>query len=253
MPPATTWTPPVPLVYPESDGLPIAENTKQFRWIVVLFGNLPALFHRHDDVFVAADLFWYPVEGQPEIRIAPDVLVVFGRPKGDRGSYRQWEEGGVPLTVGIEVLSPGSTFTEMDAKFLFYEEYGVEEYYVLDPEANHIMVYLRQGDVLQRVRPVQGFVSPRLGIRFEVVDGELVAFGLDGKRFQTFEEVAADSQQARQQARQQADQARQQAHQARQQAARLAELGRKARQGQASAAELEELDRLEQQVSAPPP
>ena len=32
------------IVYPESDGLPMAENTIQFRWIFVLYANLAALF-----------------------------------------------------------------------------------------------------------------------------------------------------------------------------------------------------------------
>ena len=31
------------IVYPESDGLPMSDNTRQFRWIVVLYGNLAAL------------------------------------------------------------------------------------------------------------------------------------------------------------------------------------------------------------------
>src|SRR4051812_22137589 len=99
--------------YPDSDGKPMAENTLQLRWIVTLFGNLAALFRDRDDVFVAADLLWYPVEGQNEVRAAPDVLVVFGRPKGDRGSYMQWEEANVPVTVAFEILSPGNTIKEM--------------------------------------------------------------------------------------------------------------------------------------------
>lgn len=113
------------IVYPESDGQPLAENTKQLRWIVVLYGNLAALYRDRDDVFVAGDLFWYPVEGHPEINIAPDVLVVFGRPKGDRGSYQQWLEGHIPLTVVFEVLSPGNSFLEMDNKLEFCEDHGV--------------------------------------------------------------------------------------------------------------------------------
>src|SRR5262249_50347025 len=129
-----TLPPGSPVEYPDSDGKPMADNTKQARWIVVLFGNLAALFRARDDVVVACDLFWYPVEGSPEVRVAPDVLVVFGRPKGDRGSYKQWEEGGVPLTVVFEILSPGNTWTEMDDKYAFYEEHGVEEYYVYDPD-----------------------------------------------------------------------------------------------------------------------
>ena len=75
---------PPDLVYPESDGQPIADNTLQYQWIVTIEGNLDALFAHRSDVFVAGDLFWYPVEGHPEIVTAPGALVVFGRPKGHR-------------------------------------------------------------------------------------------------------------------------------------------------------------------------
>ncbi len=234
----TAVSPPAPIVYPDSDGKPMAENTKQARWIFVLFGNLCALFRDRNDVFVAADLFWYPVEGHPEVRTAPDVLVVFGRPKGDRGSYLQWEEVGVPLTVVFEILSPGNTALEMDDKLDFYEEHGVEEYYFYDPDSNRLKAFVRRGDVLRRVRPVDGFVSPRLGIRFDLSGPEMIVRGPDGQPFLTFEEVKA----AR-------DDAEQRAEQAERRAARLAELGRKARRGQASPEELQELDRLEEQSS----
>ncbi len=83
------------IVYPESDGQPMADNTKQFRWIVTIEGGLEAQFQNDPNVFVAGDLLWYPVEGRPTIRVAPDAMVVFGRPKGDRGSYMQWREGGI--------------------------------------------------------------------------------------------------------------------------------------------------------------
>lgn len=78
-------------VYPESNGKPIAHNTRQLAAIVYLFDNLSALLASREDVFVAADLSWYPVEGHPEIRTAPDVMVVLGRPKGHRPSNKQWE------------------------------------------------------------------------------------------------------------------------------------------------------------------
>lgn len=84
------------VIYPDSDGQPMADNTKQFRWIVTIKENLERLYTNRDDVFVAGDLLWYPVEGEPKVRLAPDALVVFGRPKGDRGSYRQWVEDNVP-------------------------------------------------------------------------------------------------------------------------------------------------------------
>jgi Uma2 family endonuclease len=239
---------PGPVVYPETDGLPIADNTKQLRWIVVLYGNLAALFRAATDVFVAADLFWYPVEGHPEVRAAPDVLVVFGRPKGDRDSYRQWEEDGVPVTVVFEVLSPSNTVPEMADKQAFYEEHGVEEYYVYDPDTDHLQVYVRRGEALRRVRPVTEFVSPRLRIRFATSGPELVVFGPDGRRFLTFEELEAE----RAQEHEQRLAAEQRAVQAEQRAVRLAELSRKAPRQQASAEELAELEHLEQQQPPSP-
>jgi Uma2 family endonuclease len=78
------------VIYPDSDGQPMADNTKPFRWIVMIKENLELLFRDRPDVFVAGDLLWYPVAGDNTLRQAPDALVVFGRPKGDRGSYQQW-------------------------------------------------------------------------------------------------------------------------------------------------------------------
>jgi Uma2 family endonuclease len=214
--------------YPESDGQPMADNTRQFQWIVVLYGNLAAWFRDDPNVFVSGNQFWYPVEGDPANCAAPDVYVVFGRPKGDRSSYKQWEEGGVPLTVVFEVLSPRNTFTEMDDKFAFYEDYGVEEYYVYDPFLNRLKVFLRRGKVLARVRPIEDFASPRLGIRFQMTTPEMTVFLPDGRRFLKFEELERERAQIQQRA------------------ARLAELSRQARQGQATPQELEELNRLEE-------
>jgi Uma2 family endonuclease len=90
--------------------------------------GLDSLFATEPNVFVAADLFWYPVEGHPEIRMAPDRMVALGCPKGHRGSYRQWEEGGMAPQVTWEILSPSNTRREMENKRQFYERYGVREY-----------------------------------------------------------------------------------------------------------------------------
>ena len=102
-----TPTPIAHISYPQSDGKPMADNTTQFRWIVTIQGGLDALFHDNPDIFVAGDLLWYPVQGQPDICTAPDVMVTFGRPKGDRGSYMQWEEAGLHpslMDIGIPVF-----------------------------------------------------------------------------------------------------------------------------------------------------
>lgn len=56
-----------PIIYPQSDGQPMADNTRQFRWIVTIKENLELLFAANDDVSVAGDLLWYPVEGKKAI------------------------------------------------------------------------------------------------------------------------------------------------------------------------------------------
>jgi hypothetical protein len=50
------------------------------------------IFKDDENVFVAGDLLWYPVEGKPNISQAPDVMVAFGTPKGSSKSYKQWLE-----------------------------------------------------------------------------------------------------------------------------------------------------------------
>ena len=172
--------------YPDGDGLPMAENTLQFEWIVTIKEGLAALFSDRNDVFVAGDLFWYPVEGDPKTCTAPDALVVFGRPQGYRGSYKQWEEAGVAPQVVFEVLSPGNRAGEMLLKFRFYERFGVEEYYLYDPDRNTLEGWLREGGRLLKVATIQGWTSPRLGVRFEIIADTLRLIGPDGQPFLTY-------------------------------------------------------------------
>lgn len=111
-------------------------------------------------------------------------MVVFGRPPGYRGSYKQWEEQGIPPQVVFEVLSPNNTDAEIDTKFLFYERYSVEEYYFIDPYTPEVIGFHRTTDRLIPIRRIiGGAISPRLGIRFEVHDGELKLFGPEGRKF----------------------------------------------------------------------
>ena len=191
------------IVYPDSDDEPMAENTRQYRWIEMVKGNLEALFNDQDDVFVAGDLFWYPVEGRPDIVTAPDSLVAFGRPKGERSSYMQWREGNIAPQVVFEILSPSNTPGEMETKRLFYQRYGVQEYYEYDPERITLKGWQRQDQLLMPIFRINGWISPRLNIRF-MLPGEgqeLRIYRPDGRLFVTLAEIDALFQQAQQQAR----------------------------------------------------
>jgi Uma2 family endonuclease len=163
MNPQTAGTVEDGIEYPDCDGNPIAEKTRQFRYIVMIQGGLDALFSDRIDVFVAGDLLWYPVRCSNFIRAAPDAMVAFGRPKGDRGSYRQWRENDTAPQVVWEVLSPGNTAPEMAGKRQFYERYGVEEYYEYDPDRGRVARLGSPGEPTGGSAQCRGLDKPAFG------------------------------------------------------------------------------------------
>ncbi|MEA5470092.1 Uma2 family endonuclease [Spirulina sp. 06S082] len=196
------------LLYPDSDGKPLADNTTQLRLIFTIKGGLDSLFKDREDVFVAADLLWYPVkltkqqilEQEKPQKQAPDVMVVLGRPKGDRGSYRQWEEENIAPQVAFEILSPGNKKKEMETKFNFYQQHGIEEYYLYDPKKNRLQGWLRKGKKLEVIPQMEGWESPRLGIKFSRIEGELALFYPNGERFVDYVEIVEQRDREKQRA-----------------------------------------------------
>ena len=180
------------ILYPDTDGKPIAENTIQYEWITLVRDNLDIIFAKREDVFVAADLFWYAVKGRPKSRVAPDVMVAFGRPKGDRYSYMQWKEEGIAPQVVFEILSPGNRAKEMRNKFKFYDRHGVEEYYLYDPVTDTLDGWRRddEGESLIDIPKLDGWVSPRLNIQFDISSGKLVLRDSVGERFKGMVELS---------------------------------------------------------------
>ncbi len=180
--------------YPSNDGQPMSENTLQFEWIVALKGSLDRVFRDDPNVFVAGDLLWYPEQGNNKLRTAPDAMVALGRPKGYRSSYMQWVEGNIAPQVAFEVLSPGNRAGEMTRKYEFYNKYGVEEYYLIDPDEHTVDGWTRRSGVLEAVESIDGWTSPLLGVRFQVNEGELVKlYQPDGLPFMTYSEVVTES------------------------------------------------------------
>lgn len=175
--------------YPESDGKPMADNTIQFDLIVRIKTNLETLY-QGVDVFIAGDLFWYPVNGDAKTVQAPDVMVVFGRPKEDKGSYKQWKENNIPPQVVFEVLSPSNTEQEMERKRQFYEKYGVEEYIVIDPKKTIFRIYTRQIKGLEQVSITNdAWVSPLMNITICVENGQFQFYHPDGQPFRMLKET----------------------------------------------------------------
>jgi Uma2 family endonuclease len=232
---------PAEIIYPDSDGEPMAENTWQWDWIALLKQNIDALVPD----FVAGDHFWYPVEGRPDIRLAPDVMVCLGRPKGHRGSYMQFREEGVPPAVVIEVMSPGNSAREMSRKSHFYFHYGANEMIVVDPDTHTGWALVKDPGGLVESYDINGWTSPILQIRFIRENGELVVYRPDGQKFLSAEELRARideaekaSKEALTRAEQEAARAEQEAARAEQEAARAEQEAARAEQEAARASRL---------------
>ena len=70
----------------------------------------------------------------------PDIVVV-----DDRSQISRRGLEGVPLLV-VEVLSPSTRTYDGDVKLRRYLELGVRSYWILDPEARHLICQHLQGD-----------------------------------------------------------------------------------------------------------
>jgi Uma2 family endonuclease len=218
--------------YPETDGLPMADSTMQYDWIVTFKGGLEAMFAGRDDVFVAGNIFWYPVQGNPKIVTAPDAMVVFGRPKGHRRSYRQWVEGDIAPQIVVEIMSYSNSAEEMLEKLSWYEQYGVQEYYLYNPHTNYCAGWIREKNILVKIQQMNGFRSPLLGITFLLNATTLTVLRPDGQTFEAYLELvnraaeAEDRAEEAEERRKEAEERRKEAEaDAQRFAAKLRELG----------------------------
>jgi Uma2 family endonuclease len=222
---------PVTIIHIDDEEVERTGTTRQFNWIVLLHSNLETQYRDEPNVFVAGNHLIYAAEGQPTVRQAPDVYVAFGRPKGDRGSYKVWEEGGTFPQVVFEVWSPSNRFEKMQEKFGFYEKRGAEEYYIIYPEfPMHAEGWKREGGTLVRIAEMNGHISPRLGLRFVLVEGELTVFDPHRRPLRSPTEIAAERELAERQAREAEQQAEDAKRLAAKQEARAAKLAAKLRE-----------------------
>ncbi len=126
------------IVYPSSDGKPMAETGIHVGAIHLLFKLLEEFFGDRPDVFLAADMFWYWKKGRTKTT-APDVMVVPGVGNHTRRSFFSWEENGAVPAVVFEMASENTWRNDLGFKRHLYERRGVKEYFIFDPEE----LYLR--------------------------------------------------------------------------------------------------------------
>ncbi len=125
------------IVYPESDGKPMAETELHRNALINALIILIEAFKNKPDVCVSGNMMMYYVEGDPKKSISPDVFVSFGIGKKLRRTYRVWEEGKPPDFV-LEFSSENTHRTDQNEKKLLYASIGVQEYFLYDPERQYL-------------------------------------------------------------------------------------------------------------------
>jgi Uma2 family endonuclease len=159
------------IYYPESDGKPMGETDLHIILITELFKTLNTHFHQSPKVKVIADMMFYYEEGNPRKVISPDVMVIKGVGKHLRRVYKLWEEKSPDVV--FEISSRETWRDDLQKKYKLYENLGVKEYYVFDPEYKYLteplLAYHLKNGVFKPIKVKKGRVfSPSLNL--ELVD-----------------------------------------------------------------------------------
>lgn len=118
---------------------PVPESEEHARIVDLLFAGLAARFGT-GDIVVTERMAWFPDAEDTAIRLDPDLMVIFGRPKQQRVSYKAWAEEGVAPAVIIEVKSPTDTSHDYDRRLGRAVQHGVTEVLLIDPFAPGVVV-----------------------------------------------------------------------------------------------------------------
>ncbi len=172
---ATEWK--QHIEYPESDGLPMGETDLHIHWMIRINDILKRRY-RGQKVYVASDLLVYYHEGFPSQFVVPDNFVVFDCDPGMRRVFKIWEEQRGPSVV-LEVTSRSTSRNDYVTKMALYEELGVQEYFLYDPEEEYLDPPLQgQRLVGSRYEPIQAvdgqYRSQLLGVDLHRNDRDLV-------------------------------------------------------------------------------
>jgi Uma2 family endonuclease len=212
------------VIYPESDGKPMAETDLHIDCLIDLRESLKDFFRNDPDVYVSGNIFVYYKEGDARKQVSPDVLVVKGVEKKRRRYYQIWKEGKAPDFV-IEVTSDSTRREDTDFKKKLYQRLGVKEYYLYDPTGDYLKErlfgYRLVGNRYVAVRLPKGsdrLYSDVVGLDLVLVSDQLRLYDPGSRRFLLTPSEAAEARRQADAARQHAEDARRQADAARQHA-----------------------------------
>ncbi len=178
------------IIYPSSDGEPLAE-TQQHVLAILMALALLRLYLQEQQAVVFADQYLYYIEGNPRARVAPDVMVVFDIEKRLYANYKIWEGQQTPAII-FEVTSAGTKETDWNFKKTLYEQLGVTEYWLFDPYGEWVAEQL-QGYRLNEdgvYKPIRDNCSEVLQLKLQAEEYLIGFYRLDnGEKLLTPEEL----------------------------------------------------------------
>lgn len=178
------------IIYPSSDGEPLAE-TQQHVLAILMTLALLRLHLQEQQAVVFADQYLYYIEGNPRARVAPDVMVVFDIEKRLYDNYKIWEGKQTPAII-FEVTSAGTKETDWNFKKTLYEQLGVTEYWLFDPYGEWVAEQL-QGYRLNEdgvYKPIRDNCSEVLQLKLQAEEYLIGFYRLDnGEKLLTLEEL----------------------------------------------------------------
>ena len=178
------------IIYPSSDGEPLAE-TQQHVLAILMALALLRLYLQEQQAVVFADQYLYYIEGNSRARVAPDVMVVFDIEKRLYANYKIWEGQQTPAII-FEVTSAGTKETDWNFKKTLYEQLGVTEYWLFDPYGEWVAEQL-QGYRLNEdgvYKPIRDNCSEVLQLKLQAEEYLIGFYRLDnGEKLLTPEEL----------------------------------------------------------------
>jgi Uma2 family endonuclease len=152
----------------------MAETPWHRRQMNNLIFNLENLTADQPHVYVGGNMLMYYNPHSGWDHVSPDVFVTFDVPRGDRGKWETWREGGRFPDVVFEITSKSTYAEDLGKKRRLYARLGVRELYLYDPE-HDVQPYFRGfrlvvGELVELPPPVDdAYYSPLLGAELRVI------------------------------------------------------------------------------------
>ena len=192
-------------LYPESDGKPMADTDLHLYWIKRIDDMFRTHFAQDPGIYISGNIMMYDIEGPRRTAVSPDIFVCFGIGRGNRRTYKVWEEGKPPDFV-MAFSSKRTYRNDLDEKMAHYARMQIPEYFLYDPDRRYLPspllgFRLVEGTYVEIAPDVDGRVhSETLNLDFALLDDGLAIYDPQAQRWLQTRAEKAEAEVARLQA-----------------------------------------------------